>query len=229
MMKRKSNLIGTVALLTMLLLSGCGESQDRIVAEHTRKTTKVATTTGVLPKTTTEVETTTEVTTAQEQKELVSEATTPRQQQQKEVITEEIPTQRQTEMVTTQRPTEMPTTEQPTTTQAPATQQWTEPVTYEPVKETISTGKRNAVQAARDYLQFSNFSASGLYGQLQYEGYSDEESQYGVDNCGANWNEQAVDMAKDYLDYSNFSYTGLYNQLIYEKFSENEAIYGVNN
>lgn len=93
----------------------------------------------------------------------------------------------------------------------------------------ITMGKRNALQTAKDYLKFSNFSYEGLYSQLQYEGYTDDESKYGVDNCGANWNEQALGTAKDYLKFSSFSYEGLCNQLIYEKYTDSQARYGVDN
>lgn len=142
-MKRKSNLIGTVVLLTMLLLSGCGESQDRTGADHTGKTTEVETT---------KLE-----------------------------------------------------------------------------DDNISIGKRNALESAKDFLTY-DWSYNGLYDQLEYEGYTDEEIKYALDNCEADWKKNAVGMAKSYLGHSSFSYDGLRKQLIeYDKYTEDEAKYGVEN
>lgn len=35
-------------------------------------------------------------------------------------------------------------------------------------------------------------SRQGLINQLEYEKFTEEQSIYGADNCGANWNEQAA-------------------------------------
>ena len=143
---RKSNLIGTVVLLTMLLLSGCGESQDRTGADHTGKTTEVETT---------KLE-----------------------------------------------------------------------------DDNISIGKRNALESAKDFLTY-DWSYNGLYDQLEYEGYTDDkytedEAKYGVENCGADWNEEAKRMAEKWLETDiNFSSQGLYKQLIFAGFTEKQAEYGV--
>ena len=40
--------------------------------------------------------------------------------------------------------------------------------------------------SAKDYLSVMAFSKQGLIEQLEYEGYSEKEAQYGADNCGAN-------------------------------------------
>ena len=78
-----------------------------------------------------------------------------------------------------------------------------------------TTGEKNALRSAREYLSFSAFSYTGLIKQLEYEGYSTEEATYAADNCNANWNEQAAKSAKEYLDMSSFSRQELINQLIY--------------
>ena len=90
-------------------------------------------------------------------------------------------------------------------------------------------GERNALREAKDYLDYTSFSRAGLIDQLEYEGYSYEESVYGVDNCGADWKEQALRCAKDYLVYSAFSKEGLEGQLEYEGFTSEETAYGVEN
>lgn len=93
----------------------------------------------------------------------------------------------------------------------------------------ISTGKRNALQAAINYINIMSFSHDGLIKQLNYEGYSNEEGKYAADNCGANWNEQALKSANTYLGTAAFSNSGLINQLTYEGFTSSQASYGANN
>ncbi len=90
-----------------------------------------------------------------------------------------------------------------------------------------SISQENALKKAKDYLSFSAFSRQGLIEQLEYEGFSKEDSTYAVDNCGADWNEQAVEKAKSYLDFSSFSRDGLIDQLLYEGFTKEQAEYGV--
>ena len=87
-------------------------------------------------------------------------------------------------------------------------------------------GQKNALKEAESYLDYSSFSYSGLIEQLEYEGYSNEDATYAVDNCGADWNEQAAKTASDYLDYSSFSKDGLIEQLEYEGFTHDQAVYG---
>lgn len=90
-----------------------------------------------------------------------------------------------------------------------------------------TTGEKNALRSAREYLSFSAFSYTGLIHQLEYEGYSTEEATYAADNCNANWNEQSAKSAKEYLDMSSFSRQELINQLIYEGYTQEQAEYGV--
>lgn len=90
----------------------------------------------------------------------------------------------------------------------------------------VTTGMKNALRSALDYLEYSAFSRNGLIKQLEYEGYSNDEAVYAVDNCGADWFEQAYKSALEYLDYSSFSKDGLMHQLEYEGFSAEEAQYG---
>lgn len=90
-----------------------------------------------------------------------------------------------------------------------------------------TTGEKNALRTAREYLNISAFSYTGLIHQLEYEGYLTEEATYAADNCNANWNEQAAKSAKEYLDISSFSRQGLIDQLIYEGYTQEQAEYGV--
>lgn len=88
-------------------------------------------------------------------------------------------------------------------------------------------GERNALRAAKNYLQSMGFSRKGLIEQLEFEGYTHNEAIYAVDNCGANWNAQAVRVAKNYLNIMPFSRKELLEQLEFEGFTNEEANYGV--
>ena len=90
-----------------------------------------------------------------------------------------------------------------------------------------SLGRQNALSKANSYLRSSSFSYTRLIGQLEYEGFTNEQAVYAVDNCGADWNEQAALKAKSYMRSSSFSRQRLIEQLLYEGFSQDQAIYGV--
>lgn len=91
-----------------------------------------------------------------------------------------------------------------------------------------TTGEKNALRKAKDYLEITAFSYKGLIDQLEYEGFSQSEATYGADNCGANWYAQAAKKAASYLELTSFSYDGLVEQLEYEGFTHEQAVYGVN-
>ena len=70
------------------------------------------------------------------------------------------------------------------TTAAPATT--AAPTTTVPSTTTVneSVGERNARETAADYLEYSAFSRSGLIDQLEYEGFTTSQAEYGVDAAG---------------------------------------------
>lgn len=90
-------------------------------------------------------------------------------------------------------------------------------------------GEINALRSAKNYLELTAFSYSGLIQQLEIgDGYSHSEAEYAVKNCGADWNEQAARKAKEYLELTSFSRKGLIEQLIVgEGFTRKQAEYGV--
>lgn len=90
----------------------------------------------------------------------------------------------------------------------------------------ITMGQKNALKKANNYLDIMSFSYSGLITQLEFEGFSTEESTYAVDNCGADWNEQAAKKAKSYMEISAFSRDSLIEQLKFEGFTSEQAEYG---
>lgn len=64
---------------------------------------------------------------------------------------------------------------------------------------------------------------------MEYDQFTHEQAVYGIENCGANWNEQAVGKAKAYLDFTSFSRDGLIEQLEFDRFTHEQAVYGVDN
>lgn len=121
--------------------------------------------------------------------------------------------------VTSEQPTEAPQSVAESSAVEPET-----PVNTEP---NMTMGQENALRSAKDYLDFTAFSFSGLVNQLEYEGYSNEDAVWAVERCGADWNEQAALSAKSYLELSSFSRQGLIDQLVYEGFSSEQAEHGV--
>lgn len=98
-----------------------------------------------------------------------------------------------------------------------------------PVKVAPPTvGDLNAKAKALEYLQYvPGFSRLGLIAQLEYEGYTAEQSIYGTDATHTDWNNQAMLDAQQYLDnVGPFSYSGMVSQLEYDQFTPAQAAYG---
>lgn len=93
-------------------------------------------------------------------------------------------------------------------------------------EQEMTLEEKNALEKAKSYLKFSAFSRKGLIDQLEFEGFSTEASEFAVDNCGADWNEQAAKKAESYLEFTSFSKSGLIDQLEFEGFTSEQAEYG---
>ena len=106
-----------------------------------------------------------------------------------------------------------------------SSQKSTQKITTTTKLETL--GQKNALASAKSYLKHSSFSYKGLVEQLEFEGYSNSDATYAVDNCGADWNEQAAKSAQSYMSHSSFSREGLIEQLEFEGFTHEQALYGV--
>ena len=89
--------------------------------------------------------------------------------------------------------------------------------------------QQNAVRAAKQYLDYTAFSYTGLINQLvQGDGYTTEDATFAVNNITVDWNEQAAKAAQKYLDYTSFSHSGLINQLMQgDGYTAAQAAYGV--
>lgn len=93
----------------------------------------------------------------------------------------------------------------------------------------VTVSQANALESAKSYVAYMDFSYSGLIDQLEYEGYSTEDATWAADNCGADWLEEALGSAKSYVSNMAFSYAGLIDQLEYEGFTDEQARYGADN
>lgn len=89
-----------------------------------------------------------------------------------------------------------------------------------------TTGEKNALKKAKQYLDLMPFSEKGLIEQLKYDGFYTSEAEYAVEHCGADWYEQAVNKASVYLDIFAYSREGLISQLEYDGFTNAQASYG---
>ena len=98
---------------------------------------------------------------------------------------------------------------------------------FDPALPLSPASQQNAVQKAKDYLDYTAFSRQGLIKQLEYDHFSTEDAAFAVDSITVDWNERAAKKAKDYLGYTAFSHDGLINQLEYDGFTPAQAEYGV--
>jgi hypothetical protein len=48
----------------------------------------------------------------------------------------------------------------------------------------FTRSQENAIRSAESYLEFTAFSRSGLIGQLEFDGFTNEQAVYGVDKAG---------------------------------------------
>lgn len=89
----------------------------------------------------------------------------------------------------------------------------------------FSVSQKNAIRQAEQYIGYTAFSKSGLVTQLEFEGYSNEESTVAVEHIDVDWKDQAVKKAEQYMEYTAFSRSGLIQQLTFEGYSQADADY----
>lgn len=106
---------------------------------------------------------------------------------------------------------------------AVVTQEAEQKATTTTVKDTRTPQQRNAVKKAKQYLDYSAFSRSGLVKQLTFEGFANADATFAVDYLNPNWVEQAKKKAAEYMGYSSFSQQGLVDQLVFEGFTQEQA------
>ena len=90
--------------------------------------------------------------------------------------------------------------------------------------ESLPIEKRSAIEMAQNYLSCMPFSPSGLYEQLLFEGFSDEDSQFAIDHLIVDWDEMCYETAVSYItNVGGFSKKSLIHQLIYDGFTKKQA------
>ncbi len=129
--------------------------------------------------------------------------------------------------VDTPRPTGTP---RPTSTPQPV-------ITPKPTNTPTHTGnpdydwQKKVIDAAKNYLASKmGYSRDSLKKMLEdFDKFSPEQADYGVDKCGADWNSEAAIRAKRYLDTeAGYSYEFLKKMLNdVDKFTSEQADYGV--
>lgn len=139
------------------------------------------------------------------------------------MLSDDQPEAAQPPAVTAEAPSPTPT---PEAEKSPEKEAKTEEPKPEKTEPEFTREEENAIQSARDYLDFSAFSRIGLIEQLEFEGYPKKTAEKAVDYLDVDWMEQAVKCAEDYLDYSSFSKQGLIDQLIFEGFTDKQARHG---
>jgi hypothetical protein len=93
-------------------------------------------------------------------------------------------------------------------------------------KEKFTLSQKNAIESAKNYIEYQSFSEKGLIEQLMFEKYDDEDANFAVKCLNIDWNEQAKKSAISYMEYQSFSKDGLIEQLEYEGFTHEQAVYG---
>ena len=92
----------------------------------------------------------------------------------------------------------------------------------------LTVSQENAIETARDYLDYGAFSKSGLIGQLKFEGFSAADARFAVNYISVNWNEQAAKSTMGpgvrFVQLARASLTSWSSK----GFTHDQAVYGVN-
>ena len=90
-------------------------------------------------------------------------------------------------------------------------------------RDSLPIEKRSAIEMAQSYLSTMPFSPSGLYDQLLYEGFSEEDSQFAIDHLIVDWDEMCYKTAVSYItNVGGFSKKSLIHQLEYDGFTKKQ-------
>ncbi len=65
----------------------------------------------------------------------------------------------------------------------------------------VTDGQAAALAAAKSWLEYINYGPTGLKNALMGNGYSEDEADYAVANCGADWTEQCNKKVENYVSY----------------------------
>jgi len=93
----------------------------------------------------------------------------------------------------------------------------------------LTEKQREALTEAKDHLSYSNYSYDSLIEQLKDDGFSQKDSKYAADNCGADWFEHAKNVAMDNIKYSVYSRNSMIEDLKDDGFTKAQAAHGADN
>lgn len=96
----------------------------------------------------------------------------------------------------------------------------------ESYSNSVSVSQQNALGKAASYLRMGGFSYNSLVEQLEFEGFSHDDSVFAADHCGADWMDQVEQKARSYMKFMSFSRAGLVEQLEFEGFTSEQANHG---
>jgi hypothetical protein len=98
-----------------------------------------------------------------------------------------------------------------------------------PKAPALTSGQKNALRSAENYISLMSMSKAGLIQQLSSpagDGYSKADATYAANHVKADWNAEAVEAANNYMEIMPMSRTALIKQLSSsagDKFTKAEA------
>ena len=99
----------------------------------------------------------------------------------------------------------------PTSSSKPAASKPAAPKTPE-----LTSGQKNALRSAENYIELMAMSKAGLIRQLSSpagEGYSKADATFAANHVKADWNAEAIESAKNYMEMMPMSRAALIQQL----------------
>ena len=85
-----------------------------------------------------------------------------------------------------------------------------------------------AVVEAREYVNHSAVSKAYLKYHLRCAGFNEEETNYAVDNCDADWNQEAVEAIQNFIKgYADTTLQDLLFELNTKGFTEEEIYFAI--
>ena len=100
-------------------------------------------------------------------------------------------------------------------------------------KEGSTAGQKKAMEKALQHLKYGYYSKGYLKDMLELdqeiEGFSDDDIDWAVENCGADWYQQALEYTNETAENLGDSKSEFESFLVYQEFSEAEAAYAIEN
>ena len=90
--------------------------------------------------------------------------------------------------------------------------------------DSLPIERRSAIEMAQNYLSCMPLSPNGLYDQLLFEGFSEQDSEFAVNCLVVDWDEMCYETAVNYVtNIGGFSKQSLIDQLVFEGFTKKQA------